>query len=149
MADVVDAATRSRMMSGIRGRDTKPERLLRRALHRLGLRYRLHVRELPGRPDIVLPRYRAAVLVHGCFWHRHESCRYATTPASNTAFWLEKLEGNVVRDRRNLKQLAAAGWRTATVWECALRHRGSEQVAEELADWIRSNGRLLELPARD
>jgi DNA mismatch endonuclease (patch repair protein) len=116
--DVVDRATRSRMMSGIRGKDTKPELLVRRALHASGLRFRLHRKDLPGKPDIVLPRYQAAVLVHGCFWHRHTGCRYATTPSTNTAFWQNKLDGNAERDARQLRELRRLGWRTFVVWEC-------------------------------
>jgi DNA mismatch endonuclease, patch repair protein len=148
VADVVDAVTRSRMMSGIRGRDTKPERALRSALHRLGLRFRLHSRDLPGRPDIVLPRHTAAVLVHGCFWHQHPGCRYATTPASNAGFWREKLKGNVERDGRNLSALVERGWRTAVIWECVIRQKGAASVGEELATWIRSGEQSLELPPR-
>ena len=105
-------------MSGIRGKDTKPEITVRRALHAAGFRFRLHSRELPGRPDIVLPRYRAAVLVHGCFWHRHTSCKYTTTPASNRRFWSAKFNENVARDVKQERKLRAAGWRVITVWEC-------------------------------
>src|SRR4051812_48917573 len=98
MPDVVTPETRSRMMSGIRGRDTKPELAVRRYLHSRGLRYRLHVSDLPGRPDIVLPARRTVVFVHGCFWHRHEGCRFAYTPKSRQEFWVPKLEGNAARD---------------------------------------------------
>lgn len=118
MPDVVTAETRSRMMSGIRGRDTKPELAVRRYLHARGLRYRLHVRELPGRPDIVLPRHRTAVFVHGCFWHRHEGCRFAYTPKSRQEFWLPKLEGNAARDARDQQRLLDLGWHVEVVWEC-------------------------------
>lgn len=106
------------MMSGIRGRDTKPELAVRRYLHGRGFRYRLHARELPGRPDIVLPRHRTVVFVHGCFWHRHEGCRFAYTPKTRQEFWLPKLEGNAVRDARDQQQLADLGWRVEVVWEC-------------------------------
>jgi DNA mismatch endonuclease (patch repair protein) len=138
--DVVDPSTRSRMMSGIRGRDTKIEVAIRKALHARGLRYRTDVRSLPGRPDIVLPRWRAAILVHGCFWHAH-NCGLYRVPATRRKFWREKLEGNAARDRRNLDALLAAGWRVAVVWECALRDRPHveiEQVADKVAKWIRS-----------
>jgi DNA mismatch endonuclease (patch repair protein) len=138
--DVVDPSTRSRMMSGIRGRDTKIEVAIRKALHARGLRYRTDVRSLPGRPDIVLPRWRAAILVHGCFWHAH-NCGLYRVPATRRKFWREKLEGNAARDRRNLDALLAAGWRVAVVWECALRYRPHveiEQVADKVAKWIRS-----------
>jgi DNA mismatch endonuclease (patch repair protein) len=118
MPDVVSVETRSRMMAGIRGRDTKPELAVRRYLHCHGLRYRLHARELPGRPDVVLPRYRTAVFVHGCFWHRHESCRFAYTPKTREEFWLRKLEGNAARDGRDQQRLRDLGWRVEVVWEC-------------------------------
>src|SRR5690349_16298349 len=101
MPDIVDAATRSRMMSGIRGINTGPERLVRSFLHRAGLRFRLHARNLPGKPDIVLPKHHTVVLVHGCFWHRHRNCRYAYTPKSRLDFWQRKFESNVARDSRN------------------------------------------------
>lgn len=135
MADVVDAATRSRMMAGIRGKDTKPEILLRRAMHARGFRYRLHDRKLPGHPDLVFPRYRAAVFVHGCFWHRHEGCRFSTTPATRPEYWAEKFQANVTRDNQNANRLTEIGWRTAIVWECALK-RSVEGVAEHLSAWL-------------
>ncbi|WP_131858847.1 very short patch repair endonuclease [Bosea sp. BK604] len=137
MIDVVDRQTRSRMMAGIRGGNTKPERLLRSMLHAAGLRFRLHARELPGRPDIVLPRHRTVILVHGCFWHRHRSCRFATIPASNADFWAGKFASNVARDAANEQGLLAAGWRVAVVWECALR-RDPDSVAVALKDWLLS-----------
>lgn len=118
MPDVVDKATRSRMMSGIRGKDTQPELAVRRFLHRRGFRYRLHDRRLPGRPDMVLPRYRVVVFVHGCFWHQHPGCRFATTPDTNASFWQHKLSGNQMRDARKSEELQALGWRVITVWEC-------------------------------
>lgn len=118
MADVVDRATRSRMMAGIRGKNTNPELVVRRYLHRAGLRFRLHVKSLPGRPDLVLPKHNAIVEVHGCFWHRHAACRFATMPSSNKAFWLRKFRENTSRDRRNARKLASLGWRVFTVWEC-------------------------------
>jgi DNA mismatch endonuclease (patch repair protein) len=143
MVDVVDVATRSKMMSGIRGRNTKPEVTLRHALHALGLRYRLHSKALPGKPDLVLPRFRAAVFVHGCFWHRHEGCRFTTTPATRPEFWSEKFEGNVERDRRNLEALQKSGWRTAVVWECAIKAEGAKAVADRVEAWLRSDQQTL------
>lgn len=136
MTDIVDPETRSRMMSRIRGRDTRPEVGLRRALHSRGLRFRLHDRRLPGRPDIVFPRFRAACFVNGCFWHRHAGCRYATTPASRRAFWAAKFEANVARDARNRLELLAVGWRVAVVWECAVRDNSFESMAEALHEWL-------------
>ncbi|MBD3574033.1 DNA mismatch endonuclease Vsr [Brevundimonas diminuta] len=137
MADIVDPATRSRMMSGIRGADTRPELLVRRHLHAAGFRFRLHARALRGRPDLVLPRWKAAVFVHGCFWHRHAGCRYATTPATRPDFWREKFERNLERDAAVRVALEEEGWRVATVWECALR-REPAQTLDALAAWIRS-----------
>jgi DNA mismatch endonuclease, patch repair protein len=121
LADVVDPATRARMMRGIKGRDTQPELAVRRYLHATGLRYRLHDRRLPGSPDIVLPRFGTVVFVHGCFWHRHQGCRYATTPSSRTEFWSRKFTQNVWRDAGNISALQAAGWTVLTMWECQTR----------------------------
>ena len=138
MVDIVDAATRSRMMAGIRGKHTRPEVGLRRSLHARGLRFRLHVRSLPGVPDIVLPRWRAAILVQGCFWHRHEGCRYATTPATRPEFWEKKFRETVARDRRNADLLVKVGLRVAVVWECALKSQGADNVAEITQSWLNS-----------
>lgn len=132
MADIVDRATRSRMMSGIRGKDTKPERLIRSYLYRAGLRFRLHSRTIAGRPDIVLPGRRVAVFVHGCFWHRHAGCSKAYLPKSNIAFWHAKFEENVRRDRRTTRALRRAGWRVLTVWECQTSERRLERLAREI-----------------
>ena len=118
MADVVDRATRSRMMSGIRGRDTKPELVVRKYLHAHGLRYRVAATNLPGKPDITLPRYGAVVFVHGCFWHRHPGCRFAATPSSNAEFWQDKFSANVARDEQVRDLLTVAGWRVLVIWEC-------------------------------
>lgn len=137
MADVVDAQTRSRMMAGIRGRETQPEIVLRRALHARGIRYRLHDKRLPGRPDLVFPKYTAVCLVHGCFWHRHKGCRYTTTPATRPEFWRNKFAENVARDKRNELALKAAGWRVATVWECALKRHPASEVARWIGLWLR------------
>lgn len=120
MVDIVDMATRSRMMSGIRGKDTQPELAARRYLHSRGLRYRLNVKELPGKPDLVFPKYSVAVFVHGCFWHRHSGCRYASIPSNNKEFWQAKFESNVQRDKINARKLRALGWRVLVVWECRL-----------------------------
>lgn len=148
MADTVDKATRSRMMSGIRGKDTKPEWTVRRYLHRQGFRYSLNNKKLPGNPDIVLKKHRAAILVHGCFWHRHDNCRYAYTPKSRTEFWQAKFEKNVVRDRVVADELSDNGWRVATVWECCLRNRKSRQAAlHKLTDWITSSQQTIEIPS--
>lgn len=129
MADVVDRATRSRMMSGIRGKHTKPELLLRKFLHGQGFRFRLHRRDLPGAPDLVLPRYSVAIFVHGCFWHRHSGCFYTTTPATRPDFWQAKFQANIRRDSRNQAELTSLGWRILVVWECGFKH-----CAERLSD---------------
>lgn len=139
MTDVFDAETRSRIMASIRGKNTLPERMLRRALHNRGLRYRLHDKRLPGRPDLVFRQFSAVCLVHGCFWHRHAGCRYADTPATRTEFWKRKFERTVARDSRNEKALQAAGWRVATVWECALRRHRVADVAQNLEEWLRGH----------
>ncbi len=121
MADVVDRRTRSWMMSGIRGKDTHPERQVRSALWKRGFRFRLNARDLPGRPDLVLPKWRAVVQVQGCFWHGHSRCRYFKTPGSRTGFWTTKIRTNRRRDARSLRAINKLGWRCITVWECALR----------------------------
>ena len=120
-------------MSRIRGADTVPERLVRSFLHRLGLRFRVNDTRLPGRPDVVLPRARTVIFVHGCFWHRHAGCSYATTPSSNEAFWREKFAANVQRDARTVKALEDAGWRVEIVWQCEIWEVGRlEQLGIEL-----------------
>ena len=136
MVDVVDRATRSRMMSGIRGKNTKPEIAVRRFLHTHGLRYRLHQRHLPGRPDIVLPRYSTVIQVHGCFWHRHAGCKYAYKPKSNATFWSRKFKENTARDRRAEAALRLAGWQVLVVWECQAT---SERTLKSLLRRIRTN----------
>ena len=108
-------------MSGIRGKDTRPEMLVRRYLHACGLRFRLHLGGLPGHPDLVFPRYRTVVFVHGCFWHRHTGCRLATTPATRAEFWAGKFARNVARDQSDAAALTAMGWQVLTIWECETR----------------------------
>jgi DNA mismatch endonuclease, patch repair protein len=121
MVDVVDSPTRSRMMSGIRGKNTKPELLVRKYLHSRGLRFRIHVKELPGKPDLVFRKFKTIVFVHGCFWHRHSGCGYATTPSSRESFWTNKLSENVARDSYQVAALVELGWHVLVVWECELR----------------------------
>lgn len=125
MTDIVDENTRSRMMAGITGKNTKPELLVRRYLHAAGLRFRLHDRRLPGSPDLVFPGLKVALFVHGCFWHRHAGCRFATTPKTRADFWQHKFSANVARDRRNLDALISGGWTPVVVWECELQHDGA------------------------
>ena len=144
MTDIVDARRRSEMMGAIRGRDTAPELAVRRCAHRMGLRYRLHRKDLPGRPDLVLPRHRLVVFVHGCFWHRHERCRSASIPRSRTAFWKEKFAANVARDARQQAALKALGWRVLVIWECETRQEAI--LRRRLAAFIRNEGSA---PKRD
>ena len=150
MADVVDPATRSRMMSGIRGKNTRPEMLVRRHLHARGFRYRLHVATLPGKPDIVLPRYRAVILIHGCFWHGHD-CHLFKWPSSNESFWRDKITRNMAVDERTNRALHEAGWRVLTIWECSLKGKylkRIEQVMESVVAWLDSSDDIYEIRER-
>lgn len=147
MTDVVDSATRSRMMRGIRGKDTKPEVQLRKALFAKGYRYRLHAKDLPGKPDILLPRYHAAILVNGCFWHGHD-CHLFRLPATRTEFWREKIEGNRRRDKASQDQLLELGWRVLTVWECAMKGKtrlSFDDLLTCVCDWLPSSERELSI----
>ena len=137
MVDVVEPKIRSRMMSGIRGKDTKPEMLVRKALSAAGYRYRLHRRDLPGAPDVVMSGRRVAIFVHGCFWHVHSGCKNAKLPSTRPDFWRDKLEGNVARDRRAIESLRADGWRVLIIWECATRDAVTlATLPEALSRWI-------------
>ena len=140
MIDVVDQATRSRMMSGIRSQHTKPEITIRKALHARGFRYSLHPKGLPGKPDIVMPKWKVVIFVHGCFWHRH-GCHFSKMPSNNAEFWERKLSGNQLRDARVKQALADLGWRSATIWECATRGRAAlislPDLVDNLERWIR------------
>lgn len=138
MPDVVDAPTRSRMMSGIRGRDTKPELLIRKGLHARGYRYRLHPRTLPGKPDLAFPSRKAAIFIHGCFWHGHD-CPLFKWPSTRAEWWRAKIEGNRVRDRAVRAKLAGMGWRQLRVWECALKgrqRRDPDALLDLVANWL-------------
>lgn len=140
MVDVLTPEQRRHNMSRIKGKDTKPELLLRRGLHARGLRYRLHDRALPGRPDLVFPKYKTAVFVHGCFWHAH-GCNLSKLPSTRQIFWSSKLAANVERDRRAINELVSAGWHVLVIWECALRgptRLGAEQVVEQCECSIRT-----------
>nr|WP_074753021.1 very short patch repair endonuclease [Pseudomonas abietaniphila] len=119
--DIVSKEVRSRMMAAIRGSNTSPEMKVRKLLHKHGFRYRLHPRELPGKPDVVLPRYNVCIFIHGCFWHRHPRCRYATNPRTREEFWRTKFDQNVRRDLRNKTALLELGWRVFELWECGIR----------------------------
>jgi DNA mismatch endonuclease (patch repair protein) len=138
MTDVLTPEQRRLNMSRIRGRDTKPEMLLRRALHGRGLRFRLHRRDLPGRPDLVFPRFRAVIFVHGCFWHNHD-CPMFKWPATRKDFWSRKIKGNAERDRSARDALLSKNWRVLVLWECALRgpeRRPVDTVADEVVRWL-------------
>ncbi len=121
MADIVSRSKRKEMMSSVKQRHTKPEIAVRKLLHRLGYRFRLHNKKLPGTPDIVLPKYKTVVFVHGCFWHQHEGCRKARRPTSNVEFWNEKLDKNIERDIRKEAELKNSGWKVLTIWDCELK----------------------------
>jgi len=138
MTDVHSPAARSRNMAAIRSKDTAPEILLRRALFALGLRYRLHDPRLPGHPDLVFPKYRAAIFIHGCFWHGH-NCRFFRWPATRSAFWRKKITHNRQRDKVVHDAMSAAGWRSLIIWECAIRGRGQralKRTSEAAARWL-------------
>lgn len=137
MADVMTPEQRSRCMAAIKGKDTKPEMIVRKYLFSRGLRFRVQVRKLPGKPDIVLPKYRAVIFVNGCFWHGHEGCKYYRLPKSNIEFWENKIKNNKDRDARNEEQLTALGWRVIRVWECDIRKvAGREEYLQGLYDAI-------------
>ncbi|MGI9056416.1 MAG: very short patch repair endonuclease [Pyrinomonadaceae bacterium] len=121
MADIVSRSKRKEMMSRVKQRHTKPEIIVRKLLHRLGYRFRLHNKKLPGTPDIVLPKYETVIFVHGCFWHQHENCRKARRPTSNVEFWNEKLDKNIERDKQKESELKKAGWKILTIWDCEIK----------------------------
>ena len=145
MADIVDPATRSRMMSGIRGKNTKPELTIRKALHARGFRYGIHCKDLPGNPDLCLPKYRAVIFVHGCFWHGHD-CHLFKWPKTRPEFWRDKIGRNCAVDAAALARLGETNWKIATVWECALKGRTRlqlEDVVASLERWLRSEESAL------
>ena len=147
MPDVVSPEVRSRMMAGIRGTNTKPELLLRKGLHARGFRFRLHDKRLPGKPDLVLPRYRAVLFAHGCFWHGHD-CHLFRWPGTRVDFWRTKIERNREVDARAADALRDAGWRQGVVWECALKGRTRlpiEEVLDRCTTWLRSSEERLEV----
>ena len=146
MADITDPETRSRMMRGIKGKNTNPEITIRHALHSRGFRYRLHVKDMAGKPDIVLPKWNAVIFIHGCFWHHHAGCNNAVIPATRREFWLDKLNGNRTRDKRHIEQLIERGWRVAVVWECSIRHMlkaHDTAMIESLSTWLKNGSTSL------
>ena len=146
MVDTVDQLTRSRIMSRVGGKNTRPERVLKRGLHKMGFRYRIHVVGLPGRPDLAFARFRAVCFVHGCFWHRHAGCRRATDPATRVEFWQAKFRQNIQRDRNTKKSLLEEGWRVAVIWECALDGERVQGTVEEIGHWLWGSEPELEIP---
>ena len=132
MADVHSKETRSYNMSRIRSKDTKPQLLVRKFLHAQGFRYRLHVKDLPGKPDIVLPKYKTVIFVHGCFWHGHEGCKYYVVPKTRTEWWLNKITGNINKDNSSKQLLKSAGWKVIDVWECELKRQRIEDTLKGL-----------------
>lgn len=146
--DIVDHKTRSRMMASIRAFDTKPELFIRKHLYSLGFRYRLHRKDLPGKPDITLPKYQAVVFINGCFWHGHD-CHLFRSPKTNRSFWQEKIAANRARDQKNVSTLRARGWRVVVIWECALSgvqtDRCRQHVVEPLRIWLLSSSPNLEI----
>jgi len=146
MTDVVDKATRSRMMSGIRGKDTKPEMIIRSGLHKLGFRFRLHDKKLPGKPDMVLRKYNAVIFINGCFWHKHE-CRLFKWPKTRQEFWRKKIDKNHENDELSFEELSKLGWRICVVWECALRGKNKDltKVIDKITKWLTSKDKSLEI----
>jgi DNA mismatch endonuclease (patch repair protein) len=147
MADIVSKEKRSQMMSGIRAINTKPELAIRKALHRLGYRYKLHDWSLPGKPDLVFPRYKAVIEIHGCFWHGH-GCSLFKQPSSNVEFWNQKIRSNQIRDKKNAESLQKLGWRVLIVWECAIRgakRKNLEEISNICSNWLRSKTKVAEL----
>ena len=134
MTDIFSPETRSRMMSGIHSKNTRPEIVVRKWLYAHGYRFRLHRKDLPGKPDIVLPRYHAVIFVHGCFWHRHEGCKYTTTPATRTEWWLNKFQHNIEHDRVVLEELQNLGWTVLIIWECQIKNNLYIEIIEEFLE---------------
>ena len=132
MTDVHDKKTRSYNMSRVKNKDTKPEMLVRRFLHQKGFRYKLHDKSLPGKPDLVLPRYKVAIFIHGCFWHGHKECKYFTVPQTRTEWWQNKIEGNARNDQKAVKALKSAGWKVVIIWACQLKPLKIEATQRKL-----------------
>lgn len=147
MTDIVDSSTRSRMMAGIKSRNTKPEILIRKLLHKKGFRFRLHVKDLPGKPDIVLPKYKAAIFVNGCFWHGHKNCYLFKLPATRTEFWQEKITKNQFNDSKSIKLLLDNDWIVCVVWECSIRgaKKDADKVVNKISEWLLSESSFVEI----
>lgn len=147
MADIKTKEQRSYNMSRVRSTETKPEQILRSALHKAGFRFRKNVKDLPGKPDIVLPKYKTVVFMHGCFWHGHLGCKKAKLPATQTEFWKTKIEGNIERDKQSILLLQKQSWRIAIIWECAIKNKHAlSETTERLVSWLKSDDLFLETP---
>jgi len=148
--DIVDKATRSRMMAGISGKNSKPELLIRKALHRMGYRYRIHYTGLPGKPDMVFPMYHAIILINGCFWHRH-NCHLFKWPATRKDFWHKKILASMARDERNLAYYKKLGWKVLVIWECSIKGKtriNVNEVVKLTVDWLRNEKQSFEITGR-
>ena len=145
LADNLTIEQRRRAMSKVKQRDTAPELIVRSLLHRMGYRFRKNVSSLPSKPDIVLPKFRAVIFVHGCFWHQHEGCRKSVRPLSNIEFWNQKLDRTMLRDKRNLEELDTLGWRNTIIWECQISDR--EKLAERLSEFLHKSKKDLMVPS--
>ena len=139
MIDVLSKEQRKRCMSHVRGKDTKPEVMVRQFLFAQGFRYRLYRKDLPGKPDIVLPKYKTVIFINGCFWHGHSGCKYATIPEANHDFWLAKISGNVERDKSNYAKLFELGWKVIEIWQCELKPKFREQTLNNLLTELRND----------
>jgi DNA mismatch endonuclease (patch repair protein) len=151
MTDIVDKKTRSRMMSGIRGKNTKPELLVRKGLHKRGYRYKLHDKKLPGKPDLVFPKFKAVIQVNGCFWHKH-NCHIFKWPKSRADFWKHKILGNVERDKKQLCELESAGWRVLIVWECCFKGKSKlpvEKSIDSIVSWLEYGNISAEIKGKE
>ncbi len=150
MVDIVNKVIRSRMMAGIAGKNTKPEIVIRKALHCIGFRFKLHCADLPGKPDIVFPKYAAIILINGCFWHRH-NCHMFRWPSTHKSFWRKKLLANRARDERNRASYKELGWKVLIIWECALKgktRRPLSEVVNTAANWLKFGSRSTEIIGR-
>lgn len=136
MADVHDEETRRKNMQAIKSKNTRPEMLVRQFLHSRGFRYRLHVKDLPGKPDVVLPKYKTAIFIHGCFWHGHENCKYFVVPKTKTQWWLDKIASNKSNDKSKIEKLEGLGWKVLTVWECQLKGKLKDLTLSGITDSI-------------
>lgn len=147
MIDIVDPITRSRMMAGVKSKNTKPELLIRSLLHRNGFRFRIHKKDLPGKPDIVLPKYKAVIFIHGCFWHGHENCRLFKIPSTRPEFWNAKILKNKANDSTAIDLLLAENWRVCIIWECGIRtaKKDLKHMIQLISNWLAGSQTFFEI----